>query len=152
MYNALHARHLGFINMLAAWLPHGRIHDEGIQVMHHAQIINNRHALKLHAAGTIITLKNQCTSQITAFARHGTSETNKYTLPAKGGSKDLNVGPKWETGLIWASPTGNTNNGQVSGAAFPHAVLTAGVVLRSACNHLSMAHTGSQAWHHRMTC
>lgn len=50
---------------------------------------------------------------ITAFARAQGTGTNTYQLAASTGSQDLNVGSNWVGGLIWASPTGNANNGQV---------------------------------------
>ena len=65
------------------------------------------------SSATLINLINQCPYGITAFARSGSSATNSYNLGASGGYQQLDVGPSFPAGLIFASTTGSENNAQV---------------------------------------
>lgn len=65
------------------------------------------------SSATLINVINQCPYGITAFARSGSSATNSYNLAASGGRQQLNVGPSFPAGLVFASRTGSQNNAQV---------------------------------------
>ena len=66
------------------------------------------------SSATIINVINRCPYGITAFARHGSSPTNSYKLGANGGKQQLNVGPSFPAGLVFASRTGDQNNAKVA--------------------------------------
>ena len=65
------------------------------------------------SSATLINLINQCPYGVTAFARSGSSATNRYDLGASGGYQQLDVGSSFPAGLIFASTTGSENNAQV---------------------------------------
>ncbi len=65
------------------------------------------------SSATLINLINKCPYSVTAFARHGSSATNKYNLGANGGYQQLNVGSSFPAGLIFGSKTGSEDNAQV---------------------------------------
>ncbi|KAG2482487.1 hypothetical protein HYH03_018594 [Edaphochlamys debaryana] len=71
--------------------------------------------------GAHIKLVNACDYPLTAFARAGPGPLLTKALPPKGGSHTMDLTPSgglWIGGVIWASRTGNINNGEATQIEF----------------------------------
>ena len=103
--------------------------------------------LKLHT-GTLVSLQNKCPYKITAFARHGSSPTNSYSLKASTGFQQLNVGSNFPAGLIWGSKSGSNNNAEVAGSlywCFCQCACTAAQLLAVASRLCTVSHKARPA-------